>query len=245
MTMMNIRNCECDVISTIEYWWSELNISKQSYSRPEMRRNVRGSASFPSTVATASPSLLVLIGGLRLRHVSSIETGCWLPSLPIYTILSSSITHVPIEFSFCLECFSSGQKILHSQYSTTNCWDVFSLLTKFWNRYKSWQNSFWKRKLIWTQRAVYPDFNQPSRAWIRVMLSPFSMILPSIWGQQLGEFLRKIILDDYTLNWEPRQDLLCFPLQVHLTRIIQNEVHVLIKSLSNYVLSSTMHAKAI
>ena len=114
MTMMNICNCECDVISTIEYWWSELNISKQSYSRPEMRRNVRGSASFPSTVATASPSLLVLIGGLRLRHVSSIETGCWLRYLPIYTILSSSITHVPIEFSFCLECFSSGQKILQS-----------------------------------------------------------------------------------------------------------------------------------
>ena len=153
MTMMNICNCECDVISTIEYWWSELNISKQSYSRPEMRRNVRGSASFPSTVATASPSLLVLIGGLRLRHVSSIETGCWVPYLPIYTILSSSITHVPIEFSFCLECFSSGQKILQSQYSTTNCWDVFSLLTKFWNRYKSLQYSFWE-KLIWTNLKI-------------------------------------------------------------------------------------------
>ena len=118
-----------------------------------MRRNVRGSASFPSTVATASPSLLVLIGGLRLRHVSSIEIGCWLRYLPIYTILSSSITHVPIEFSFCLECFSSGQKILHSQYSTTNCWDVFSLLTKFWNRYKSLQYSFWE-KLIWTNLKI-------------------------------------------------------------------------------------------
>ena len=77
-----------------------------------MRGNIRGSSTLPTTVAAplaSSSSLLVLIGGLRLAQHWWAEKGRWIYYLPIYTILGSSITHVPLGLNLCLECSVSAQ----------------------------------------------------------------------------------------------------------------------------------------
>ena len=161
-----------------------------------MRRNIRWSSSSSSTstaVAAASPLMMVLIGGLWEVNWNWTSTRNWLKKLlnncNVLTCRSTPFSAAPLlmfhfQITGYLEYQRFSKDLLNSQCSTTT--EKSSVSRKVLKQVKELmrlvgtpENQKFEHK--YKIRQLLP--NQPSLAWISVMLSPFSIILPSVCRQ--------------------------------------------------------------